>query len=80
MCIETLVFISIAKIELNRRKNKNRFKRRPVEDSYRHKGMRKQLVKKLEAKGIESEKVLKAIGTVPRHFFFEAAFFVVAIN
>jgi protein-L-isoaspartate(D-aspartate) O-methyltransferase len=45
-----------------------------VEDSYRHKGMRKQLVKKLEAKGIKSERVLKAIEKVPRHYFFEAAF------
>lgn len=44
------------------------------EDSYRHKGMRKALVKKLIDKGIRQESVLKAIGQVPRHVFFEKAF------
>lgn len=45
-----------------------------LEDSYRHKGMRKALVKTLREKGIREEKVLKAIERVPRHFFFEKAF------
>lgn len=45
-----------------------------LEDSYRHKGMRRSLVKLLREKGIKSEKVLQAIGRVPRHFFFENAF------
>lgn len=44
------------------------------EDSYRHKGMRKQLVKKLQEKGITDQAVLEAIGKVPRHFFFDQAF------
>lgn len=45
-----------------------------LEDSYRHKGMRRNLVKTLIDKGIRDERVLKAIGTVPRHYFFEKAF------
>jgi protein-L-isoaspartate(D-aspartate) O-methyltransferase len=45
-----------------------------LEDSYRHKGMRRNLVKTLVDKGIKDERVLKAIGTVPRHYFFEKAF------
>lgn len=45
-----------------------------MEDSYRHKGMRRTLVKTLKEKGIEDQNVLKAIGNVPRHFFFEKAF------
>ncbi|PSR57065.1 protein-L-isoaspartate O-methyltransferase [Adhaeribacter arboris] len=43
-------------------------------DSYRHKGMRKVLVKLLKEKGIKDERVLQAIATVPRHFFFEKMF------
>lgn len=45
-----------------------------LEDNYRHKGMRRLLVKKLEEKGITDLRVLQAIGKVPRHFFFEKAF------
>ena len=45
-----------------------------IEDSYRHKGMRRNLVKALEKKGIKDQGVLRAIGTVPRHVFFERAF------
>ncbi|MFD2244805.1 protein-L-isoaspartate(D-aspartate) O-methyltransferase [Pontibacter ruber] len=43
-------------------------------DLYRHKGMRRTLVKQLRDKGIRDERVLAAIETVPRHFFFEKAF------
>ncbi|MFN3404135.1 MAG: protein-L-isoaspartate(D-aspartate) O-methyltransferase [Cytophagaceae bacterium] len=45
-----------------------------MEDSYRHQGLRKQLVRKLKEKGINNENVLKAIGSVPRHYFFDQAF------
>lgn len=45
-----------------------------MEDSYRHKGLRRSLVKTLKGKGIQSPAVLDAIGKVPRHFFFEKAF------
>jgi protein-L-isoaspartate(D-aspartate) O-methyltransferase len=44
------------------------------EDSYRHKGMRKALVRILVDKGIRDPRVLDAIGRIPRHFFFEKAF------
>ena len=44
------------------------------EDSYRHKGMRRSLVRQLREKGIHDERVLAAIEAVPRHFFFEKAF------
>ena len=43
-------------------------------DSYRHKGLRRQLVEILISKGIEDEKILDAIGTVPRHLFLDTAF------
>jgi protein-L-isoaspartate(D-aspartate) O-methyltransferase len=45
-----------------------------VEDSYKHKGMRKQLVKEVASKGISSQAVLDAIGKIPRHFFFDPIF------
>ena len=43
-------------------------------DSYREKGARKKLVELLRDRGIEDEKVLKAIGKVPRHYFFDETF------
>ncbi len=45
-----------------------------MEDTYKDKGLRKNLVKLLADKGIINSDVLKAIGSVPRHFFFEKAF------
>ncbi|MFY0626010.1 MAG: protein-L-isoaspartate(D-aspartate) O-methyltransferase [Reichenbachiella sp.] len=44
------------------------------EDSYKHKGMRRSLVRKLREKGIKNEAVLDAIGKIPRHFFFDDIF------
>ena len=44
------------------------------EDSYRHKGMRQNLVQVLKDKGITDVNVLDAIGTVPRHVFIESTF------
>jgi protein-L-isoaspartate(D-aspartate) O-methyltransferase len=43
------------------------------EDNYRHQGLRNKLVKKLAEKGIKDDRVLSAIGKMPRHFFFESA-------
>jgi protein-L-isoaspartate(D-aspartate) O-methyltransferase len=43
-------------------------------DNYREKGARKQLVDILKQKGIEDEGVLKAIGKVQRHYFFDETF------
>lgn len=47
---------------------------RPTEDSYRHKGLRRNLVQGIQAKGISDERVLDAILEVPRHFFLDSAF------
>jgi protein-L-isoaspartate(D-aspartate) O-methyltransferase len=47
---------------------------KPVEDTYRHKGLRKKLADTVRAKGISDEKVLAAIGNIPRHFFLDSAF------
>jgi protein-L-isoaspartate(D-aspartate) O-methyltransferase len=47
---------------------------RPVEDTYRHKGLRKKLVDTVKGKGITDERVLHAIGEIPRHFFLDSAF------
>jgi protein-L-isoaspartate(D-aspartate) O-methyltransferase len=44
-----------------------------IEDNYRQRGLRNKLVKKLAEKGIRDERVLNAIGRVPRHVFFENA-------
>lgn len=41
------------------------------EDSYKHKGQRKDLIDSLRKKGITDEKVLAAMMDVPRHFFFD---------
>lgn len=43
------------------------------EDSYKQRGLRQKLVKKLAEKGIKDERVLAAINKVPRHVFFENA-------
>ena len=45
-----------------------------MHDSYRHKGLRRQLIDELRAKGIDDERVLGAMTTLPRHFFLEKAF------
>lgn len=44
------------------------------EDSYRHKGMRRNLVEDLKKKGINDELVLNAINNVPRHVFLDSSF------
>ena len=43
-------------------------------DSYRHKGLRRQMIEELRAKGIADEAVLEAMDTLPRHFFLDSAF------
>ncbi|HEY4110147.1 protein-L-isoaspartate(D-aspartate) O-methyltransferase [Puia sp.] len=47
---------------------------RTFEDSYRHKGLRRQLVDIVRQKGITDERVLDAILHIPRHFFMDSAF------
>jgi protein-L-isoaspartate(D-aspartate) O-methyltransferase len=46
---------------------------RKFEDTYRHKGLRKQLVDVLREKGITDEGVLNAINNIPRHYFLDTA-------
>jgi len=43
-------------------------------DSYRHKGMRKQLVDSIRLKGIADEAVLQALNAIPRHIFMDSSF------
>lgn len=45
-----------------------------MEDTYRHKGLRRQLIDELRLKGIKDENVLNAMNLLPRHFFLESAF------
>lgn len=45
-----------------------------IEDNYRHKGMRQQLVNQLRATGFTDERVLAAINEVPRHVFLDSSF------
>jgi len=45
-----------------------------MEDTYRHKGLRKILIEEIRKKGITDEAVLQAFEKVPRHFFFDSAF------
>ncbi len=46
---------------------------RKFEDTYRHKGLRKQLMDVLREKGINNENVLAAMNNIPRHFFLDTA-------
>lgn len=45
-----------------------------IEDTYRHKGLRRQLSLLLKEKGITDNGVLKAIESVPRHLFLNSSF------
>jgi protein-L-isoaspartate(D-aspartate) O-methyltransferase len=45
-----------------------------IEESFEAKGKRKRLVEELRGKGINDERVLEAIGKVPRHLFMDDAF------
>ena len=45
-----------------------------LQDNYRAKGLRKQLVEQLREKGISDEAVLAAVNEVPRHVFLDSSF------
>ena len=45
-----------------------------MEDTFRHKGLRKKLVETITQKGITDSAVLEAIGKVPRHLFMDSGF------
>ena len=51
-----------------------------LEDSYRHKGLRKKLVEEIGSMGITDKKVLDAMNAVPRHYFLTSAFLEFAYN
>lgn len=45
-----------------------------IEESFEAKGKRKRLIEELRSKGIDDERVLEAMGKVPRHLFMDDAF------
>jgi protein-L-isoaspartate(D-aspartate) O-methyltransferase len=45
-----------------------------IEDSFMHQGMRRKLVAEIKQKGISDERVLEAIGSIPRHLFMDNSF------
>ena len=45
-----------------------------MKDTFKHKGLRQQLVKVLIDKGIKDDTVLRAIGKIPRHLFMDSGF------
>jgi protein-L-isoaspartate(D-aspartate) O-methyltransferase len=45
-----------------------------LKDTYKHKGMRKLLVREVAEKGIKDMRVLEAMLTIPRHYFFDPIF------
>lgn len=44
-----------------------------ITDSFKHKGLRKALVEELARKGITDQRVLEAIGKIPRHIFLDSS-------
>jgi protein-L-isoaspartate(D-aspartate) O-methyltransferase len=54
-----------------------RFERREMnhlKDTFKHKGMRKNLISQLQEKGIKSKEILESFESIPRHFFLDLAF------
>lgn len=49
-------------------------RRRKLKDTFKHKGLRQQLVNVIKKKGIKDENVLKAMGDIPRHLFMDSGF------
>ena len=45
-----------------------------LKDTFKHQGLRQKLVDILISKGITDEKVLNAIGKIPRHLFMDSSF------
>lgn len=45
-----------------------------MKDTFKHQGLRQQLVRVVKKKGIKDERVLKAIGNIPRHLFMDSGF------
>ncbi|MGG5487355.1 protein-L-isoaspartate(D-aspartate) O-methyltransferase [Gaetbulibacter sp. PBL-D1] len=45
-----------------------------MKDTFKHQGLRQQLVNTIKEKGITNDNVLKAIGKIPRHLFMDSGF------
>jgi protein-L-isoaspartate(D-aspartate) O-methyltransferase len=45
-----------------------------LKDTFKHKGMRKNLIAQLKEKGIKNEGIIEAFNLIPRHFFLDLAF------
>ena len=45
-----------------------------MQDTYKHKGLRKKLIETIREKGISDEMVLNAIEKIPRHVFLDSSF------
>ncbi len=45
-----------------------------MKDTFKHRGLRQQLVEVIKNKGIKDENVLEAIGKIPRHLFMDSGF------
>lgn len=45
-----------------------------MQDTFKHKGMRRQLINELREKGIKDERILEAFDAIPRHFFLDLVF------
>jgi protein-L-isoaspartate(D-aspartate) O-methyltransferase len=45
-----------------------------MQDTFKHKGLRRILIDELRTKGIHNERILEAFDLVPRHFFLDLAF------
>ncbi len=45
-----------------------------MNDTYRHKGLRKKLIQSIIAKGIQDKRVIDALSILPRHYFMDKAF------
>jgi protein-L-isoaspartate(D-aspartate) O-methyltransferase len=45
-----------------------------MNDSYKHKGMRRQLAESIQQKGIKDQRIIDAIGKIPRHVFMDSSF------
>jgi protein-L-isoaspartate(D-aspartate) O-methyltransferase len=45
-----------------------------LNDTFKHKGMRKNLISQLQEKGIGNQDILEAFDLIPRHYFLDLAF------
>ena len=45
-----------------------------MEDNYRHKGLRRQLINDISKKGINNQRILDVMSNIPRHLFMDSGF------